>query len=288
MIFCRNTHVGKYPLKGLLFSLLLIAGLSLYGFRMLESAGVDTLKKLGIPEDVAKDCVWSSFSGMYFFSPGGQQIKKTPVSERAAVIQQVGQFAKQYTGSKEFNSKYLEYRESNKPTPPEKPKSVDEMRKEQKAQMQKSIQEFEQTVKSMPPEQQASMKEVVASMKEQLKSYDDPNNPMFSPQVAEIYKQSYDAAMQDYKSKLVEWEQKYPPSPNAMVKRWLTEYLEVSKDIDFNAKLIDGDGGKKLFAETRYERKSSQWKMCFRAGKETVETGRTFAKQWLEELNRSQ
>ena len=191
------------------------------------------------------------------------------------------------TRSAEFREKYLAYRESNRPSPPEKPKSMEQTRREAKEQLKSSIAETEKMMQSMPADQQAGMREAVKSMKEQLKSYDDPNNPMFSPQVEEYQQSANAAALEEHKTKLSEWEKQYPQNPNAMVQRWLSEFLEVSKDIKFDAKLIDGDGGKKMFAETQYERKSSQWKMCFRAGRQTIDASRMFAEQWLTELNKT-
>ena len=41
---------------------------------------------------------------------------------------------------------------------------------------------------------------------------------------------------------------------------------------------------KERFAETRYEMKPSEWKLCYRAGKAPVEAARAFAQGWLKEL----
>jgi hypothetical protein len=110
---------------------------------------------------------------------------------------------------------------------------------------------------------------------------------MFSPEIEKMQQQAHVAAMQEYKQQLAQWEKENPTTPNEMVKRWLTEFLNESKDVDFGAALMKGDGGKMYFVKTEYERKSSNWKLCYRSGKETVEAGRTFARQWLEELNKA-
>jgi hypothetical protein len=131
------------------------------------------------------------------------------------------------------------------------------------------------------------MKGILKMYREQLKSLDDPNNSTFNPDMDKILQQSYATQMEEHKKNLAKWEKEYPLTPNEMIKRWLADFLDISKDVDFNAKLVPGDGGKKRFAKPEYERKAENWKLCFRAGKETVEAGRAFAKQWLEELNRS-
>jgi hypothetical protein len=275
-------------MKRFLIPILIVTfGLSFYAFRIVEIGASNVLQKLGIPEEIAKDCIWSSFSGGYLSQPGGEKIKQTVPRERGGIVNEIGEYAKAYARSEEFKKKYLEYRENRKPEPPEAPKSMAQQRQEQKEQLQKSIRETEANMKSLPADQQDMMKSVVQTLKDQLKSLDDPNNPMFNPEMDKMLQQSYAAQMEEHKKNLAKWEKEYPLTPNEMIKRWLTEFLEVSKDIDFNAKLVPGDGGKKRFEKPEYERKSSNWKLCFRAGKETVEAGRVFAKQWQEELNRA-
>ncbi len=269
-------------------ALLLAMGcvLSLYAFKTYE-ASEGFLKKLGISSPMAKEFIWFSFSGVYLSHPGGARLRKIPTSERGGLTLEIAAFAMEYTKTPDFKEKYLEYRENNKPTPPEKPKPMTEQKKEQKEQMEKSIKETEAAIAAMPADQREGMKQVVASLKEQLKSFDDPDNPMFSADMEQIMRQGYEAEMENHRMKIGEWEKQYPTSPNNMIKTWLTEFLAVSKDVDFNAQLIEDENGRKLFAKTEYERKPDKWKMCFRAGKETVEAGRSFAKQWLEELKTS-
>lgn len=260
---------------------------SVSAFKIFEAAAGDALKKLGIPEDIAKDCIWSSFSGGYLSTPNTAKLKQTSAGERGGIVREIGEYAKSYVRSEDFKKRYLEYREGQKPAPPEPPKSMAQQRKEQKDQMQKSIAETEANMKSMPADQKKTMEGMLKMFKEQLKSLDDPKNPMFSADMEKMVNQGHAAQMEEYKKKVAKWEKEYPATPNEMVKRWLTQFLEASRDIDFNATLVPGDGGMRYFANKEYERKPDSWKMCFRAGKETVEAGRSFAKQWLEEITKT-
>ncbi len=255
------------------------------GFSMLENAK-DVMKQLGIPEEEARNYIWWSLSGNTFSYPGTQQVKKTPVSERAAMVQQICAFAKSYSESDAFRQKYLEQREGSKPIPPEKPEPVEEMRARLKKDMEKSIQETEKAIESMPAEHHEMMRANIAMLKEQAKSYDDPNNPMFSKDMEEMMKQSYEMQMAEHKKGVAEWEQNNPTDPKPMVKRWLEEFLEQSKDVDFKAALIEGENGRMLFAKREYEMKSTNWKLCYRAGKESVDAARGYVKGWLDELNK--
>src|SRR4029079_10611126 len=79
------------------------------------------------------------------------------------------------------------------------------------------------------------------------------------------------------------WEKKYPAVADTIIKRQLKEYLSLVASVDFNAELIP-KGGKKIFANPEYERKSERWKACFRAGKEVNDAIKSFVQQWLKEL----
>lgn len=75
-------------------------------------------------------------------------------------------------------------------------------------------------------------------------------------------------------------EKNYPSDATEMVKKRLTDFLEVSATVDFDAEL---NGSR--FANPEYEKKSPWWKMCYRAGKPVIEAARDEAQKWLDELN---
>ena len=188
-------------LKTLIVTIVIALSLSFYAFKTFESKSAEVLQKLGISEEIAKDCIWSSFSGMYLSNPGGRQLRQTKASERGSLTRGIAEYAKAYTKSDEFKKKYLEYREGLKPTPPEKPKSMAEQKNEQKEQLKKSIKETEENIQKMPSDQQATMKGVVDMFKQQLKSLDDPDNAMFSPQMEAMQTQGYEMQVKEYKEK---------------------------------------------------------------------------------------
>ena len=91
--------------------------------------------------------------------------------------------------------------------------------------------------------------------------------------------------MEDYNNKIAEWKTEYPENnPNPMIKEWINTFLEKSANINFEAKTVKGKNGILKFAEQEYEYKDSQWKLYYRAGKESVTAARTFAQNWLNEL----
>lgn len=72
--------------------------------------------------------------------------------------------------------------------------------------------------------------------------------------------------------------------PKAQLAKRLEAFLAATADVDFAAATRQS-GGLKMFEKPEYESKPSEWKMCYRAGKETTEALRAFAQGWLEELN---
>jgi hypothetical protein len=64
----------------------------------------------------------------------------------------------------------------------------------------------------------------------------------------------------------------------------LHQFLELSQDSAFDAKLVPKGGGKMKFADPQYETKSNQWKLCYRVGREPVQAARSFAIEWLRQI----
>lgn len=75
-------------------------------------------------------------------------------------------------------------------------------------------------------------------------------------------------------------EKKYPAEASDLIKKRLQDFLEISSTVDFDAELEDGK-----FVNPDYEKKSPEWKMCYRAGKDVVLAAREEAQKWLDEMN---
>jgi hypothetical protein len=260
--------------------LLLTVLIAVYGGLQVIQSATDIVKQVGISEEEAGDFVWWNLSGESFSYPRSAELKQKSGSEKATMVKEIFAYAKKYSQSESFKEKYREARENSRPQPPEKPEPVEEMRSRMKKEGQASIAEMEKSVASMAKDQQEMLKPTIEMMKEQVKSYDDPDNPMFSKDMEKMMIQGYEMQMEQHKKAMAEWEQKNPDAPTAMIKRRLEKFLEETKDVDFNAKLVDG----RVFANREYEMKPSNWKMCYRAGREPVEAARAYVTEWLKEL----
>ena len=124
--------------------------------------------------------------------------------------------------------------------------------------------------------------EMLKAAKQNLKDAEDPENKYIK-----AYTKNYEVLQksieQSNESMLKDWEARYPSNHLLFVKIRLQQFLDETSDIDFNAVLTEKNG-KKFFVNPVYERKSSRWKMAFRAGKEVIEPARAFVQQWINEI----
>ena len=259
-----------------------------FGFtvnRIYDEKVKNLLAQLKISEDNAEQTIFSNISGPSFYILATAELKKIADGERPSVIAVAAKYIKEYSSSQEFINKYNEYRETKKPIPPQKPQTVAEMKENYKKSIEEGIASMEQLIIQMP-DQKATFEETIKAYKEQLKEVDNPDNPMFSPDMEKMMMDGYNQQMEIHKQEVAEWEEEYPANnPNKMVRKWLTTFLESSRDVDFNAKLKPGSNDKIIFANPDYEKKSYLWKLCFRSGEETLQAARTSAQNWLKELN---
>ena len=91
------------------------------------------------------------------------------------------------------------------------------------------------------------------------------------------------AAGNDPTPNKTKWEKEYPENVNVLLKRRLQQYLDLVTKVDFNATLVP-KGRKMIFANPEYEKKSAEWKACFRAGKEVNAVVSDFARDWMKTL----
>lgn len=242
------------------------------------------MESLKITREEAEDGIWNSFSYGAYGGPMSQAWHNLAVPMRVSMVKEIGSFAKAYSKSENFKSHYAEYRENQKPSPPEPFKGVDVLRKEQQDALTKSIKESKETAKTVTGDVKKAVEEAIRQMEAQLKEVNNPNNPMYSKEVNDMMKQGWDQQNQEYQKGVKAWEEQYPISPNLLIKKRLNYFLELSASVDFSAKVAKGANGKMIFMNPDYEEKSSDWKLLYRCGKESVDAARGVAKEWLVEL----
>jgi flagellar biosynthesis GTPase FlhF len=242
------------------------------------AAAQNVLQQLNVSEADARSVALSSITDGYVqYGVAAKAIKALPAAARGPVIEAAIGWARAYVGSPAFAAEYAALRERQKPEAPEAAGSVDDELKQELAKQQQEIEETKKNVAAMPPETRTEMEAVIKQMEAMAKD----------PEMHKMMRSSIEGnraeAKVTYESNLKDWEARYPAEPRLLVAKRLRAFLETSADVDFSAAVIDKNGGK-VFADAQYEKRSGDWKVCYRAGKEATAAARTAAEAWLKEL----
>jgi hypothetical protein len=204
----------------------------------------------------------------------------TPAA-RVAFVRAFLATAKAATETAVFKADYAKRREGTKPDSPEIKGSADQQLSDQQAEQRKKLEETRAEISKMPPDAQKQMKDMLKTMEDQLNQQaNDPTQKAAMKQVIEAQAQE---EQEKYKRAMAEWSSAYPEHPSAAIAKRLKEFLALTADMDFDAKL-ETVGGKQRFANPEYESKETDWKLCYRAGREPVAAARAFATDWLHQL----
>ncbi|MBL7739285.1 MAG: hypothetical protein JNK14_08690 [Chitinophagaceae bacterium] len=243
----------------------------------------DMWKMLGINKQSGDEKIKNSFMYGYLYYYGVKNAKNLAVNDRAAVAKDLLTYTKAFVSSSAFKKQYDDMRKQSKPEEPAlKPlRSIEQIQKEEIAKTEKSIKDIEKNMKEMP-QFAKSMEPVLDMQKKNLKEYQDPKHSYFTA-IAQGEKYDQENQLRNHKERTEQWKKSMPENVNDFIAERLQKMLDDTKDIDYNAQLVE-KYGKKRFANPKYEGKKQEWKQGFRAGKEVTEPARAFAQQWLNEL----
>lgn len=202
--------------------------------------------------------------------------KNASPAVRAALVEQTLIWTKAYVNSAQFAKDYAAYREQSKPTAPEYEMTIDEELAQQRKERQEQLAEAKKSVAEMPAEYRKAAEEGYKAAVESMKQMDTPEFRKMEREGLEMQRKG---AEESYQEDIARWEEALPADPKVLVKQRLEEFLDATEDVDFDAEL----NGRR-FKSAAYERKPSEWKLAYRAGKEPVEKARKFAEQWLGEM----
>ncbi len=263
-------------------SVCLLAGFivlaSIFAFNTIKAYG-DIFKDLGIENSEAKEVIFLNFEQGTLNLPYSKAVTKLALGQRAAAVREIGDYIKSYTSSPEFAQKYNEARLAAKPRGAASQKEKVEQRI---AQVVADIETTETDMKNTSGDMKKLYEVSLAELKKELKALKNPADPhhkFYVENASEV-----DPMEQNmYEEDLKYWQQDYPPTVKELLRNRLIKFLDFTKDIDFNAKLVK-KGNKFYFADPELEDKDGTWKHCFRAGKETMAAARQYAQQWLASL----
>lgn len=279
----KNFIVPVFKKAAIICSLLLLSMTVLLSSFRLNKTTDDVWKLLGITRQAGDEKIKNSFMYGYLYYYGIKNVKNLAVNDREAIAKDLLEYTKQYVNSDLFKKEYDQMRTSAKPQEPvlKSVRSLEEIQKDEIAKAEKSIRDTEKNMKDMP-QYAKSMEPMLAILKDNLKKYKDPKNSYFAS-IAMGEKYDQENEMKSYRERTKQWENSYPETAKEFVAGRLQKMLDATKDIDYNAELVE-KWGKKRFVNPAYESKSGEWKQGFRAGKAITEAARAFAQKWLTEL----
>jgi hypothetical protein len=244
-------------------------------------AAADALSQLGITPEAAKEVIGTVITaGIY--NPGlpAQTFKALSPAARAQAVTAGVAWLKAYTATPEFARQYAQAREHQKPEPPSWDRTPEQELQQQDEEAKQQLEESKAVLATLPPDQRKTVEDA-------LKAAADMNAKMNTP---EARKMKLDAMRADraeetrtYEAALAKWQQDYPDQPRQVIARRLREFLQLSADVDFGAALQTANG-RSVFVNPTYQAKSSQWKLCYRAGREATAAARAAAQAWLTEI----
>lgn len=231
--------------------------------------------QLAIAEAAARESIFDNFTEGGLSFPRSKVVKGLATGKRAGVVKELGDYMRQYTNSPQFIAAYKSLREKKKPRFEDKTAKVNKRIAETKAE----IAETEKELKTATGDSKKLFELTLKVQKDMLKELNDPNSIQYNNlmMTGSMSKEEYEVA-------IVEYERDYPADPKVLIKRRLQAFLDLTADINFDAKLEKGFSGGYVFADEELEAKSDLWKRCFRSGKETITAARAYAQQWLKEL----
>ena len=254
---------------------LCMAGCVCAGIMLAQGA----LASLGVSEATGKEIVdgWLD-SGFINASPAAKTLKPALPASRATMVRNAVAWARAYTESPAFRAEYERRRQAARPSPPKTKGTVDDELTRQRAERQKDIDEMKKNLAQLPPD-------VRKAMESAIKDAEAANKKLEAdPQMAAMLRQGAEAQRAEeqeaYKKRLEAYERRWPADPKVLIVRRLQEFLDLSKDVDFEAKLVPA-GKLMRFADAGYEQKPPTWKLCYRAGREATAAAREAAQAWL-------
>ncbi len=255
-------------------------GLLLCSLGLLAHAA-DVLSQLGITLQAAKDAIDTVLNaGVYDPGLPAAAFKLMPAAVRAEAATAGVAWLKTYTATPDFKQQYAQIRETRRPQPPDFAGTPDEQVKKADDEAKQQAEESKKALASLPPEQRAQIEEAMKSAQAMIAALNTSENRKLR---LDAIKAERAERTKQFEQELANWKRDYPESAGPLIAKRLREFLAASADVDFAAKLTSRNG-KMVFENGTYEQKPSQWKMCYRAGKEATGAARAAVQAWLKEL----
>jgi hypothetical protein len=250
------------------------------------AAAQDHLATLGISEGRAREAVFDSLvSGTVSLAGKPAAFIALPPQSRVALVTFALNLARTFVESGDFAQRYADHREANGPDPLPEEQTADQVFAKQRAGFENQVNEMKKLFDQITPEQRTTLE---AGWNEMRQKLDEMEKGERRAQIEALLKEQRDEQVRQRDQAMRELDKMYPADPRALVAMRLRHFLDVTKDVAYDAPLVDtplGNGArKKVFADPALEAKPAEWKMAFRAGKPATDAARGFAEKWLSDL----
>lgn len=254
----------------------LTTALFLSAYNKARQQADDVFKTLGIEEAEAFKTIKENLLYASLNTPFSAKYKTIPGGKRAAIVQQLGNYMKQQFKRPEVAAEYAAYRES---LVPGRQEGIDV--KARIEEIKRDIKNTQDDMKAAPADMKKMYEETIVLLKAQLEILQNPSHPEYAMYTGKTVLTP--EQQEEINRQIKAFSKEYPEDIQQYIKLKLNEFLQLTSNIDFNAKLVQRNG-KWRFENPEYEAKDYNWKKCFRAGKETIDAARAFAQQWLKEI----
>jgi hypothetical protein len=239
----------------------------------------NALADLGVAEATARREIVRTLTGGYVnVYQATKAFKAASPAVRVTLVKGAIAWAKAYTESTAFKADYEKQRVADVPQSPQSKGTVDDEIAKQRAERKKSLEDAKKNVEKMPANMRPQMEASIKQMEQQFAKMDT------DPQMVAMVRQGIEMQrandQKTYEQQVQAHDKRFPANPNVLIARRLQEFLATTKDVDFTAKLVPA-GAKQRFADPRLEEKPTEWKLCYRAGKDVVAAARDAAQAWL-------
>ena len=247
------------------------------------AAQADVLSTLGTTAREAQDNIFSSLAtGIPAFGGERAAFKAASAEQRAGMVKSVAAMARTFVASEEFASRYALYREAQKPKRSSAARTGDQARAQQQEAIELAVKQALASAAQLQPAARQQLEASIAEMRRQVAELNA--DPAYRAQVDGA---AATAALEDdaeFARQMAVFESEFPEQVNELVRRRLRHFLLACSEVDFQARLERGVDGTMKFVNAAQERRSAEWKMCYRAGRPAVEAARAVAEDWLKTL----
>lgn len=264
----------------------------------------DLFLELDVEKETANESIAYNFLTSSLSFNLTDQIKKMPLSRRAALVKLLGDYIRNYVESPVFAERYKKEREEHSAF--QRMISIETNGPSKEEMITKFIQSLKtdetgilKELKTLSGTKKAEYEIVLKQVREAMAALQNSNHPLHEKyfkemkdelmhELREVFYEDPEEAKASKESMKhiveVKEEELYPPTPKEMVIKQLKKFIEISGTVDFNPK-TQQQYGVTTFVDKKYENESRVWKAIYRSGKEVIVPARVYAQQWLASLH---